>query len=282
MSRSPLVSTALALLVALGCSAIPEPRPGKYHPSDAVLSVTRIVHASVILELGGARVLVNPWFHAGWLVRQSEALGLVPDTLPPIDLVAITGDTPEQLDRAALVAMLARPPVLVAPPRLVQELTELGFPDVRALGPWDNTMIGPLTVTALPTSRGPRENGYILEASGVRALVAGDTRPFPALVDVATAFPGVDVALLPIGGERSFGFVRQMTPAEAATAAVLLKPKVVIPVAYGTASVPPLWWSQHDAVNAFVDAATAAGVPRDHIVPLEPGESWHYYPPTRR
>ena len=263
-------------------TAIPEPRAAKYHTSDAELSVTRIVHASVVIEIGGERVLIDPWFHSGFFVRQREALGLVPDTLPSVSLVLITGDTPEQFDPLALAYFVQKPPPIVAPPRLLQRLTELGFPDVRALTAWDTTTIHALTVTALPTSRGARENGYLLAGPTASAYVAGDTRAFPSLVDIATAFPAVDVALLPIGGERLMGFTHQMPPREAAEAATLLKPRYVIPIAYGAANFPPFWWSDANAVDDFTTAAVANGIPRDRVVPLEPGESWHYYPTAAR
>jgi tRNA (cytidine/uridine-2'-O-)-methyltransferase len=75
-----------------------------------------------------------------------------------------------------------------------------------------------------------RENGYVIVTDHVRTYVGGDTRWFDGLVDIATAFPDLDVAFLPIGGERLMGFRRTMNPEEAAKAAALLKPRRVIPI----------------------------------------------------
>ena len=85
MPRAVLV--VLAVLAA--CTALPLPREGAYHPSDAELGVTRIVHGSLILELGKTRLLVDPWFHSGFTTRQTEPLGITPEHLPDIAAVLL-------------------------------------------------------------------------------------------------------------------------------------------------------------------------------------------------
>jgi len=86
--RRVLAGAALVLVAA--CAPVPVPRRSVYHPSDADLSVTRIVHGSVIIEMHGTRVLVDPWFHSGWVTRQDEPLGLVPEGLPSFAAVLIS------------------------------------------------------------------------------------------------------------------------------------------------------------------------------------------------
>ena len=58
---------------------------------------------------------------------------------------------------------------------------------------------------------------------GVRVYHAGDTDPIPEMKDIKT-----DIALLPVSGTYV------MTPEEAAQAATMIKPKLVIPMHYGT------------------------------------------------
>src|SRR5205814_3183125 len=118
----------------------------------------------------------------------------------------------------------------VARPELREPLRRLGFKRVTTLEWWDRAHVGDVDITAVPARHGVPENGYVLEAHGVSAYVAGDTRPFPELVDVATRFPHLDAALLPVGGERLVGFAREMTPEDAARAATLLGPRRVIPI----------------------------------------------------
>jgi L-ascorbate metabolism protein UlaG (beta-lactamase superfamily) len=267
---------ALALLAA--CTTLPVPVRSVFHPADAALSITRVAHGGVILEMRGTRVVVDPWFHSDLLHRQTEPLGLTPEGLPELQAVLLTHLHADHFDTRALRTLAVRVPEVLARPELGERLTALGFRRVTPLGWWDTAQVGAITVTAVPAHHAVPENGYVLEADGVRAYDAGDTRPFAALVDVATRFPALDVALLPVGGERLFGlFPREMGPREAAEAAALLAPKRVIPIGYGESGAPPLRWHANDPVERFRAECAKRGLSAGQLVVLSPGESWHYY-----
>jgi L-ascorbate metabolism protein UlaG (beta-lactamase superfamily) len=268
---------ALALALAVGCSAVPVARRGGYHPSDADLGVTRIVHGSVILELHGTRLLVDPWFHSGFVVRQREPLGLTPEALPAVGAVLITHRHGDRFDETALAKLATTVPTAVARPELHADLARLGFRQVVDLGWWDTAEVAGLTVTAVPARHDVAENSYVIEGGGVQVYVAGDTRWFPELVDVATRFPHLDAALLPVGGERVLGLGREMGPADAARAAALLNPQRVIPIGYGKRGGFPLRWFARHPTERFVEECAKRGIEPSRIVVLEPGESWHYY-----
>jgi L-ascorbate metabolism protein UlaG (beta-lactamase superfamily) len=278
--RGPGGRTLVALGAAIafaGCAAVPLPRRSVYHPSDADLSVTRIVHGAVILEMRGTRVLVDPWFHSGLVVRQQEPLGLTPDGLPPLAAVLLTHRHADHFDERALRALAATVPEAVARPELRERLTELGFRRVTPLEWWERTRIEGIELTAVPARHSAPENGYVLEAGGVRAYVAGDTRYFAELVDVATRFPRPDAALLPVGGARLLGLRREMGPEEAARAAALLDARRVIPIGYGERGGFPLRWHARHPTASFIAECNKRGIAGDRVVVLEPGESWHYY-----
>ena len=272
----------LLLCALLGaCSTLARPRASSYHPSDADLSVTRIVHGSLILELRGTRVLVDPWFHAGLLTRQAEPLGLVPDGLPTASAILVTRDAPEHLDHRALRDLAAKVPRAIAPATLHATLVDLGFAQVDDLGWWERTTIDGVTVTAVPG--GPEANlanGYVLSIGSIDAFVGADGADAGvAAGQIAAAFPDLDVALVPVSGTRVLGFSRGLRPDAAAELAATLGARVVIPIAYGTSSAAPLRWYAGDAVGRFTTSCVANGIARQHIVVLQPGESWHWYPP---
>jgi len=268
---------AAALLVA-ACSALPVPRRASYHAADADLSVTRIAHGAVILEVGGTRLLVDPWFHSGFVIRQREPLGLTPDGLPPLAAVLLTHGHGDHFDERALGQLAATVPVAVARPDLHARLVKLGFKEVVDLDWWDKAPIGGATVTAVPARHAVPENGYVVEGGRVQVYVAGDTRYFPELVDVATRFPHLDAALLPVGGERYLGFAREMGPADAARAAAVLgPPERLIPIGYGKRGGFPLRWFARRPTERFIEECKERGIEAKRIVVLEPGESWHYY-----
>ncbi|HSV07018.1 MAG TPA: MBL fold metallo-hydrolase [Candidatus Binatus sp.] len=272
----PTLAGAALLLVA-ACAPVPVPRRSVYHPSDADLSVTRIVHGSVIIEMHRTRVLVDPWFHSGWVTRQDEPLGLVPEGLPTFAAVLLTHEHSDRFDPRALRKLASTVPEVVAPPELHERLSALGFARVTDLGWWDTTSIGDVSVTAVPAHHSTPENGYVLEAHDTSVYVAGDPRYFPELIDVATRFPHLDAALLTVGGERLLGFRREMGPDEAAHAAEVIGASHLIPIAYAERWLFPLRWYALRPVARFVDECRQRGIDRSRIVILEPGESWHYY-----
>lgn len=274
MSRGLL---GLALAVFVACAPVPVPRRSPYHAADADLTVTRIVHGSLIVDVSGTRVLVDPWFHSGLITRQSEPLGLTPDGLPTLAAVLLTHRHPDRFDSRALRSLAAHVPEAIGRPELRTRLLGLGFRRVTGLGWWEHAGVGTVTVTAVPARHAVPENGYVLEANGVTVYVAGDTRSFPELADIATRFPRLDAALLPVGGERLLGLPREMGPEDAARAAVTLGAQRVIPIGYGERGALPLRWHARRPVARFVEACKERGLTRERIVVLEPGESWHYY-----
>jgi len=268
-----------AACLATSCAAVPVSRRSAFHLSDADLSITRIVHGAVILEMRGTRVLVDPWFHSGVVVRQREPLGLTPDGLPSLAAVLLTHRHADHFDPQALRALAASVPEVVARPELHERLVALGFRQVTDLDWWERTQIGSLEVTAVPARHSVPENGYVLEAGGVSVYLGGDTREFDELADVAARFPHLDVALLPVGGERLLGFPRTMGPTQAAEAAAKLGAGHVIPIAYGKQGGFPVRWYARHPLARFIEACRDQGVAAERIVTLEPGESWHYYTP---
>jgi L-ascorbate metabolism protein UlaG (beta-lactamase superfamily) len=260
------------------CSPIPLPRQSNFHPSDADLGVTRVVHGSFVLELHETRLVVDPWFHAGLLTNQAEPLGLLPAALPASVAVLVTGDAVDHFDGAALRDLAATVPRAIAPPTLRERLLGLGFHEVTGLAWWEHSDVDGVTVTAVPASE-PRANGYVLVSHDARIYVAGPTGAFEGMVDIAVAFPHLDVAILPIGGRRVFGSLHEMTPEQAAAAAATLGATRVVPSDYGAQSRAPWVWYAGDPLERFRHAMTEHGL-ADHVLVLETGESWHFSKPA--
>ncbi len=270
-TRRPAGPTFLALLVLGACATPPPPRTALFHPSDAGLGITRVVHGTFVLELGSTRLLVDPWFHSGYVTRQAEPLGLTPARLPALAAILLTSDAPDHFDERALRDLAERTPRAVAPAALRARLLRLGFRDVTALAWWQSVTIDGVTVTAVPTSGGTAANGYVVAAGEARVWVAGATSAFPQVADVARLLGPFDVALLPIGGPP------EMTPAQAARAAGTAQVTRVVPSAYGQGG-GPFAGTPADTVAEMRTAMDAQGLAA-RLVVLEPGESWHYAKP---
>jgi L-ascorbate metabolism protein UlaG (beta-lactamase superfamily) len=78
--------------------------------------------------------------------------------------------------------------------------------------------------------------GHVIEGDGVRVYAAGDTDLF----DGMSALADVDVALLPVWGWGPSLGPGHLTPARAAEAVRVLRPRVAVPVHWGTLALPGL------------------------------------------
>lgn len=256
-----------AALLAAACAPTAPPRPGAVHASDADLTVTRLLHAGVLLQLDGRHFLVDPWLYDGVMVRQREPLGLHPDAFPPVAAVLLTAGGGTRADPATLTRLARTIPVLVTPPALGPRAAAFGFRDLRALAWWEETTFGDTRVTAVPAEG----NGYLLRGPDVVVYAVGPGTTAATAAEVARRAGDVDVALLPVdaGGTR-------VHPAAAAAVAAAIGARRVVPIGYG-ASGPIGGGPGDDAVGRLRDAIAAAGGDPATLVALDSGESWHFY-----
>ena len=142
---------------------------------------------------------------------------------------------------------------IVTIPACKKELSSMKVREVRSVKPGDKLAVGDITLEAVPAYNlnkfrepgkpfHPKEDGkvgFILSVKGVRIYHAGDTDPIPEMKGFKA-----DIALLPVSGTYV------MTPEEAAEATRTIKPKLAIPMHYGT-----IVGSESDAVK-FKQLAT--------------------------
>jgi L-ascorbate metabolism protein UlaG (beta-lactamase superfamily) len=270
----------LLLALAAACTAVPRARELGFHAADADAGLTRLVHGSFLVDLAGQRMLLDPWFHSGVVTRQSEPLGLLPQQLPAIQAVLVTDDDGDHLDARALGDLAEKVPRAIVPAPLAGRLRDLGFKDVTPLVAWESTTVGDVRVTGVPSGQGDRALGYVLEGAGAGIYFAGDPPWFPELTEIAAKFPQLEVAVLPVGGERHVGVRSEMGPEQAAEAAKLLGARRIVPAQYGASSVPPFVWYDSAPVTELRAALRRDGVPSERLLVLEPGESWHWLRPA--
>ena len=194
-------------------------------------------HATVLIELGGVRLLTDPLLRAGvaHLRRQAPMPGQ--ELFSDPDAVLISHSHHDHLDLASL-RRLGRDTPLIVPRGIGPWLADRGFATVTELGVGGMTRVGSLQVKAVRADHdarrpgGPRADamGYVVK--GAREVYfAGDTALYPAMVDLA---PSLDVALVPVAGWGPKLGPGHMGPLEAAEAVALMRPRLAIPVHWGT------------------------------------------------
>ncbi len=237
--------------------------------------ITWLGHASVLIEMNGARLLTDPVLRrrVGPLVR------IAPPVEPPtdIDVVMISHLHADHLDLPTLRGLDS--PAIVAPAGSGGWLARRGFGDVHELCPNASLSIAGVTIRAIPAVHDERRHpggiratpvGYV--ADGSRAVYfAGDTDLFDEMADLRGS---VTTALLPVSGWGPRVPAGHLDPARAAQAAVTINPAVAIPIHWGTYG---LLWASRPADVAEPARRFAELVRRDapkvEVRMLAPGET---------
>jgi L-ascorbate metabolism protein UlaG (beta-lactamase superfamily) len=200
--------------------------------------VTYVGHATVLLELGGARLLTDPLLRSrvGPLRRQGPPPP--PEVSRDLDAVLVSHLHHDHADLASL-RRLGRDVRLLVPPGSCRFFERRRFTDVTELAPGETARVGAVTVTATEARHevghrrfAPASEpiGFLLDGPR-RVYFAGDTDLFEGM---AAWGPGLDLALLPIWGWGPNLGEGHLDPERAARAAALLAPKLAVPIHWGT------------------------------------------------
>jgi L-ascorbate metabolism protein UlaG (beta-lactamase superfamily) len=196
----------------------------------------------VLLEAGGRRLLTDPLLRGrlGHLRRHGAppAAGVT----DRIDLVLISHLHLDHLDPPSL-RKLDRTTELIVPQGAGSLLKKMGFPRTYEVGAGDEIRTKGVRVVAIHAEHDRRRRpqrlggaeadtlGFVIEAAGKRAYFAGDTDAFP---EMEAQIGAVDLALLPVWGWGPTLGEGHMDPRAAAEVAARLKPRVAIPIHWGT------------------------------------------------
>ena len=209
-------------------------------------TVTWVGHASMVVQLDGRTILCDPvWSgHISRVVPRLTAPGLELADVPPPDAVLISHNHYDHLDLPTL-RRLGRAVPLYVPAGLRPFFMRRGFENVTELGWWESRMLDQVRLTFVPaqhwSQRFPWDTnmswwgGWVME--GTRHIYfAGDTAFFSGFAQIAQRFPGIDLALLPIGAYAPPWMMQavHMNPEEAGAAFQVLGAERMLPIHYGT------------------------------------------------
>jgi L-ascorbate metabolism protein UlaG (beta-lactamase superfamily) len=240
VARTRFSPSCLLLLCAAACGEplrhVSEAAP---IPAAAPAAVANSVRATDHVPTSSGDLAIVPLEHASLLfVWRGLALYVDPTSpavddasLPPADVVFVTDFHYDHLDPFVLSHLRKAGTVLVGPPAV-----DARTPMDVVLHDGDTRPVLPgLAVTAVPAYsllRGPgpglryhdkgKTAGYVIDFSGVRLYVSGDTECTPEM----KALENIDVAFV------SMNVPYAMTPAEATTCVAAFRPRVVFPYAY--------------------------------------------------
>lgn len=247
--------------------------------------VTWVGHATYVIQIGGLTVLTDPvWSRKIPGVRERlTPVGVEWEMLPQIDAVLISHNHYDHLD-APTIRRLPRGTPLLVPGNLAWWFRRRGFRDVTDLDWWESREINGVSFDFVPAHHWSRRTltdtcqslwgGWILTAEdGTRVYFAGDTGYGHWFSQIAARYPGMDLALLPVGAYEPNWFMKpvHMNPPEAVQACMDLSARRMATMHWGTfvLSAEPLL----DPMEKAVAAWTAAGRPREDLWDFAIGES---------
>ena len=203
-------------------------------PGEALgaFSVTRIAHASVLLDFGNATVLTDPWFSEKTHYYHGEPLGMTMQQLPRLTAVVASHEHYDHFDIDTFASYPDKAVPFFVGPNMVEAAKAAGFTNVRELKPWESATVGPLTITAAPAAHGVEEVTFVIQANGSTVYFGADTLLIPELDEIAKRFPSIQLALLAVNGLSVMGKQVVMNAEEAAELAGRLGAKVTVPIHY--------------------------------------------------
>jgi len=244
------------------------------------LTITRVTHASVLLDFDGAAILTDPWFSEkggfpGYY--RGEPLGVALADLPRLAGVAASHAHYDHYDVDAFQAYPTKTVPFAVKGGTAARARAVGFTNVVELDPWETTQLGPVRVTACPAKHSLPQVTYVMEAAGFTVYFGGDTLLIPEHHEVARRFPRIDLALLPINGLalRPMGNRKiVMNARDAAELTGMLRPRYAVPIhyAYHSGALADHLILKYDGTPAEYVRESARQAPKTTIRVLAPGE----------
>lgn len=237
------------------------------HQPSLAPAITWVGHASMLVQAGGLNVLTDPMFSQRASPIQlvgpvrAQPPGLALSDLPPIDVVVISHNHYDHLDRQSVVEIARRSQaagtrtLFLVPLGLRSWFNDLGLTHTREMDWWDSHTERGVTFHFTPTQHwsargiGDRSRtlwgGWAAMSTDLHWYFAGDTGYSKDFVDTAARFAplhtvdqggGFDLAMIPLGAYQPRWFLAEqhVNPEEAVQIHLDLKAQRSVGIHWGT------------------------------------------------
>ncbi len=259
------------------------PPPLQRHVAEALaeppaggLRVTWLGHSTLIVELEGARVLVDPvwgercspWSFMGPSRFHAPPLPL--DQLPPLDAVVISHDHYDHLDAFSIRALAERVPTFIVPLGVGAHLEAWGVATaaIVELDWWESHELHGVRLVATPARHFSGRwlddrnatlwAGWAFIGAERRAYYSGDTAMFPGFREIGRRLGPFDITMIESGQYNQLWADVHLGPEQAVQAHQDVGGRLMLPVHWGTFELALHSWTE--PVERVLAAAEAAGV----------------------
>jgi len=248
------------------------------------LRVTWMGHSSVLVEIDGRRILVDPV----WSDRIGPLIGrkrfhkppIQIDSLPKLDAVLISHEHYDHLDKDTILALANRDTKFYVPLGVGQHLKDWGIPAERIIEMdwWDSTTLDghDFTIIATPARHYPGRwfssiptlwTSWTILGPRHRVFFSGDTGMLPTFDDIGKKYGPFDLTMIEIGAyHENLGDIH-LGPVQAVDVHLSLRGKLLLPVHWGTFNLGIHAWT--DPIETMIKTATNKSV--NFVAPM-PGQ----------
>ncbi len=252
---------------------------------ESGLRATWFGHATALVEIDGARVLIDPM----WSELASPIPGIGPhrfylpsvpiEDLPPIDAVVISHDHYDHLDMDTVVALKDKVKNWVVPLGVGAHLRQWGIADERIteLDWWQEKQVGDLKLVATPSrhysGRLSRANrslwaGWALIGPEHSVFYSGDTSLHNEFARIGEELGPFDLTMIESGSYSEMWPDSHLGPEQAVIVHKLVQGNVMMPVHWAGFNMAPHGWTE--PVERVLVAAEQLNVP---VTTPMPGQS---------
>ncbi|MGR5178459.1 MBL fold metallo-hydrolase [Vibrio mediterranei] len=238
--------------------------------------VYRLGHSSVIIKLDGQLIMADPVFSdraspmqwAGPKRFHKTPISL--EDLPQIDVVVISHDHYDHLDKASVKALANKVSHFVVPLKVGNYLVKWGVPKnkVTELAWWESHNVNGITYTLTPTQhfsgRGLTDRdstlwgGWVINSEQANVFFSGDSGYFGGFAEIGEKYGPFDFTMIETGAYNTLWSQIHMFPEESVQAHIDVKGKVMMPIHNSTFDLSMHDW--HEPMNRAFQISQKRGV----------------------
>lgn len=267
--------------------------PEELKNNDKAATLTWIGHATFLIQIDGINILTDPHFtqraspvsFAG--PKRWVKPGLKLEELPHIDIVVISHNHYDHLDKPTLRDLVAqqpdKPPQFYVPLGVAELFSDMGIASVTEMDWWQQHQQQSVVITALPVQHFSGRSlsdtnetlwaGWLFAVSGQKIFFGGDTGYSKDFLDIYERIGAIDFALLPIGAYEPRWFMQAMhvNPEEAVQIFQDLRTRYAVGMHWGTFKLTDE--DMDEPPKRLVTAREAAGIAAEQFFVMQHGET---------